>query len=85
MKTLFTSAAALAAVLLLSGCPYHRQPVPGPQSSWVQPALGAAHRDAGRRAASQAPHPGAIGFFQGSLDEAFSRTPCEQPRARLHD
>lgn len=78
MRSLFITAAAASVAIALAGCPYHRQqPVPGPQSSTTDAlALSvAAHRDA-VHGAKNAHAPGEIIWFQGTLEEAFTRRPC---------
>ena len=87
MRSLLITAAVVTAAIALGGCPYHRpqQPVPGPQSSAsLAPAhSAAAHRDT-ERSGHHDPAPDPISWFQGTLDEAFSRRPCqyEQPQFR---
>jgi hypothetical protein len=87
MRSLLITAAVVTAAIALGGCPYHRQqpPVPGPQTS-VTPALthGAARHTDAERSSRHDPTPDPISWFQGTLDEAFSRRPCrcEQPQFR---
>jgi hypothetical protein len=86
MRSLFITAAVVAAALALCGCPYHKQqPLPGPQSpaTSARGAGAAAHREVqhgatGAHAASE------ISWFQGTLEEAFARRPCpaEHPQFR---
>jgi hypothetical protein len=86
MRSLFITAAVVTAAIVLCGCPYHRQqPLPGPQSSATcgRAARAALHREAqhggtSTHAASE------IRWFQGTLEEAFSRRPCTagQPQFR---
>jgi hypothetical protein len=65
MKSLFITAAVVTAAIALGGCRGKRpQPVPGPQSA----------------PAHSAPTSGVseISWFQGTLEEAFSRRTCHE-------
>ena len=73
MRSLLFTVTVAAAALVLGGCPYHKQqPVPGPKSATArrQP-LGRLTRAA--CIASSAIAGSEINWFQGTLDEAFSR------------
>jgi hypothetical protein len=73
MRSLFITAAAVIAAIALSGCPKKRpQPVPGPQST---------REDATRTATTGRQGVTEISWFQGTLEEAFSRTACHEQRA----
>jgi hypothetical protein len=76
MKSLFITAAVVTAAIALGGCPNkRRQPVPGPQSA-------AARDDDSRRTAGTRGHRASeISWFQGTLEEAFSRASCDERRA----
>ena len=79
MRSLLITAAVVTAAIALGGCPYHpQQPLPGPQSAAaLAPARGAAmHHDTGH-GSRRTPAPDPISWFQGTLDEAFSRSPCQ--------
>ena len=83
MRSLLIMAAVVTAAMALAGCPYHR-PAPGPQSS---NALGLGFGQSGRgeirHAVAAAPAPAEINWFQGTLDEAFSRRPCPDDHPQL--
>lgn len=85
MRSLFTSAVVTAAIALC-GCPYHkRQPIPGPQSSlsFGMSAGGASHRGTEYSGSDEHQPPAEIRWFQGTLDEAFSRRPCTEDHPQL--
>lgn len=87
MRSLLITAAVVAVAIALSGCPYHRpKRIPGPQSSFSSHLFpgAASHRDE-ERAGGEAARVGGIRFFQGSLDEAFSRRPCGAEHAQFRD
>ena len=78
MRSLFITAAVVTAAIALSGCRYHRQqPLPGPQSSPTSgSAAGAAlHREV-QHGGTSAYAASEISWFQGTLEEAFSRHRC---------
>jgi hypothetical protein len=78
MRSLFITAAVVTAASALCGCPYHKQqPLPGPQSSVTLslPASGARHE---AKYGGSDERPPEIRWFQGTLDEAFSRRPCTE-------
>jgi hypothetical protein len=87
MRGLLTTAAVLAAALALAGCPNRQQqPVPGPRSataSAAQPAT--VPRDAPPRAGSveERGTPDEINWFQGTLEEAFTRRPRTDDQGRF--
>ncbi len=86
MKSLFMTAAVVIAAIALGGCPNKRpQPVPGPQSAPAQSAPSSSNGrddDARRRTATTRSHGvSEISWFQGTLEEAFSRTTCPERRA----
>jgi hypothetical protein len=81
MRSLLMTAAVVTAAIALGGCPHKRpQPVPGPQSSPVQSAPTSNERDDDnqRTAGARSHRASEISWFQGTLEEAFSRTPCER-------
>jgi hypothetical protein len=78
MRALFITAAAVTAAIAVCGCPYKKpqEPLPGPKvsltpalPSWRAAAPAAVQGGAGER-------PAEIRWFQGTLDEAFTRLPC---------
>ncbi len=81
MRSLLMTAAVVTAAIALGGCPHKRpQPVPGPQSAPAHSAPTSNERDDdSRRTASARDHRASeISWFQGTLEEAFSRTTCER-------
>ena len=87
MRSLLITAAAITVTLALTGCPgSQQQPVPGPRSSAVS---GLSPNTAARQApadvtGSRDPDPPAeINWFQGTLEEAFTRRPRTEDRPRL--
>ena len=84
MRSLLMTAAVITAAIALGGCPHKRpQPVPGPQSAPAQSAPTSNERDDDtRRTASTHRHLASeISWFQGTLEEAFSRTTWHGRRA----
>ena len=85
MRSLFITAAVVTAAIALAGCPNkRREPVPGPQSPAAHsvPASSDERDDDSRRDTSTGGHRASeISWFQGTLEEAFSRTSCHEPRA----
>jgi hypothetical protein len=74
MKSLFITAAVVTAAIALGGCRGKRpQPVPGPQSA---PVLSDDYTQ--RSAATDGRGVSEISWFQGTLEEAFSRRPCHE-------
>jgi hypothetical protein len=74
MKSLFITAAVVTGAIALGGCRGKRpQPVPGPQSA---PVL--SDNDTQRAAATDGHGVSEISWFQGTLEEAFSRRPCHE-------
>ena len=81
MRSLLMTAAVITAAIALGGCPHKRpQPVPGPQSAPAQSAPTSNERDDdNRRTAGTRGHRASeTSWFQGTLEEAFSRTTCER-------
>jgi len=70
MRPLLRVSALVTAAIALSGCPTHKEPLPGPKSA-------AEHA---RAAVSE------INWFQGTLDEAFAHPHTASPgnRGALH-
>jgi hypothetical protein len=80
MRSLLMTAAVFTAAIALGGCPHKRQPpVPGPQSAPAQSAPTSNERDddSRRTAGTRSHRASEISWFQGTLEEAFSRTTCE--------
>jgi len=88
MKSLFMTAAVVTAAIALGGCPGKRQkPVPGPQSAPAQSALTSSNErddDTQRAAAIRGHGASEISWFQGTLEEAFSRRPCHERQSLFH-
>ena len=88
MKSLFITAAVVTAAIALGGCPGKRQrPVPGPQSARAQSAptsRSGRDDDTRRTAASGGPGVSEISWFQGTLEEAFSRRTCHERQSLFH-
>jgi hypothetical protein len=88
MKSLFMTAAVVTAAIALGGCPGKRQrPVPGPQSAPAQSAPTSSNErddDAQRAAATRGHGASEISWFQGTLEEAFSRRPCHERPSLFH-
>ena len=81
MRSLLMTAAVVTAAIGLGGCPHKRpQPVPGPQSEPAQSAPTSNERDdKSRRTAGARGHRASeISWFQGTIEEAFSRTTSER-------
>jgi predicted small lipoprotein YifL len=85
MKSLFMTAAVVIAAIALGGCPDKRpEPIPGPQSARAESAPTSTNErdDDTRRTATTRGHGvSEISWFQGTLEEAFSRTTCHERRA----
>ena len=82
MKSFLVTVAVATAALALGACQDKRRPVPipGPQSSPAQTA--AALMDAPEHA-SKLGGASEISWFQGTLEEGFSRRPCTVRRHLL--
>jgi hypothetical protein len=82
MRALFITAAALTAAIILAGCPNKKpEPVPGPQSATVPGGASAGRAPPSTMADARAPDErGAseISWFQGTLEEGFSRRHCSE-------
>ena len=79
MRSFLNTAAVVTAAIALAGCPDKRpEPVPGPQSTpgRSSPSSGDAHASKDHAAAGASE----ISWFQGTLEEAFSRRTCNQHR-----
>lgn len=75
MKSFLVTVAVATAALALGGCQDKRrpQPIPGPQSAPAQATVAlmdAREHESKRGGASE------ISWFQGTLEEGFSRRPC---------
>jgi hypothetical protein len=87
MKALLSTVAVIVIGLALEGCPNRQQqPVPGPKSSTVSGLQPGAPSGAGPAAAG-APQtrgsPDEINWFQGTLEEAFTRRPAIEDRPQF--
>ena len=80
MRSFFITATVATAALALGGCQDKRrpEPVPGPQSAAAR--VPAAHVADGEPADSGASE---ISWFQGTLEEGFSRRPCRRQNRPL--
>lgn len=79
MRSLLITATVVTAAIGLAGCPYHkREPIPGPQSAVTLSVPASAPRPSAAppRGGKEQRPPAQINWFQGTLDEAFSRRPC---------
>jgi hypothetical protein len=84
MRPLLTTLAAGTAALLLSGCP-DVPAGPGParaDAHWKASRLTHALHDSDAHDASVGHKVGEIAWFQGTIDEAFSRGGCPQSHTR---
>ena len=88
MKSLFMTAAVVIAAIALGGCPNKRpEPVPGPQSTPAQSAPTSSNErddDTQRAAATRGHGASEISWFQGTLEEAFSRRACHERQSLFH-
>jgi hypothetical protein len=88
MKSLFMTAAVVTAAIALGGCPGKRpKPVPGPQSAPAQSAPTSSNEhddDTQRTAATRGHGVSEISWFQGTLEEAFSRRTCHERPSLFH-
>ena len=88
MKSLFITAAVVTVAIALGGCRGKRpQPVPGPQSAPAHstPTSSNERDDDTRRAAATGGHGvSEISWFQGTLEEAFSRRTCHERPSLFH-
>src|SRR5262252_750751 len=82
MRSLLITAVAATAAVVLAGCPKKKpEPVPGPQSA---PAHSRATATSARHDAARDDHGvSEISWFQGTLEEAFSRRTCPEHRRLL--
>ena len=82
MRSLLMTVAVITAAIALGGCPHKRpQRVPGPQSAPVLSAPAFSNQrddDTQRSAATDGHGVSEISWFQGTLEEAFSRRPCHE-------
>jgi hypothetical protein len=82
MRALLSTVVVVVVALGLGGCPSRQQqPLPGPKSSTVSGLM----PQAAPHAAPAVPanpqergSPDEINWFQGTLEEAFSRRPCTE-------
>jgi hypothetical protein len=92
MKAVLITLSASAVVLLLGGCPDHLPGGPGPAHSdmhWTAPHSkhtsheGVVHPSADSASGSDAHRSvGEIAWFQGTIDEAFTRRGCSEVHPR---
>ncbi|HSY05501.1 MAG TPA: hypothetical protein VK803_06110 [Steroidobacteraceae bacterium] len=81
MRSLLVTAAVVIATSALGGChPKHPQPVPGPQSALLSAP---AHARAAHNTRTRRYEVSEISWFQGTLEEAFSRQDCPHRRSLL--
>jgi hypothetical protein len=85
MRALLSTVAVIVAGLALAGCPNRQQPpVPGPKSATVSGLVPGSASQA-EPAASGNPQgrvsPDEINWFQGTLEEAFTRRPSTDDRS----
>jgi hypothetical protein len=79
MKLLLTAAAAVTAALTLTGCPNRDpEPVPPPRTSTGGQSLKV--KPVTRSGTSGTAPAAEISYFQGTLDEAFTRRPRTDDR-----
>jgi hypothetical protein len=82
MRALLSTVAVIVVGLALAGCPNRQQqPLPGPKSSTVSGLMpGSAPRSAPPASATPQGRdsPDEINWFQGTLEEAFTRRPCTE-------
>jgi hypothetical protein len=83
MRSLLSTMAVFAVALALGGCHDRQQPLPGPKS----PTPASSARTANTHAPPAAPaaaqerdSPDEINWFQGTLEEAFTRRPRTDDR-----
>ncbi len=85
MRALLSTVAVVAVGLAVGGCPNRpQQPLPGPKSSSVSALLPDAASPSAPPAANVAQgrdSPDEINWFQGTLEEAFTRRPATEDRA----
>jgi len=82
MKAPLHTAAVIIAAIALTGCPGKRpEPIPGPQSA---PSKSPSSHATGSKSAVGNRGAAEISWFQGTLEEAFSRHNCQERRSWLH-
>ena len=85
MRAVLSTVAVVVVGLALGGCPNRpQQPLPGPKSSTVSERLpdAVSHAaPAGADVAQGRDSPDEINWFQGTLEEAFTRRPATEDRA----
>ena len=78
MRSLLNTAAVVTAAIALGGCPDKRpHRVPGPQSAPAERSE-ARGEDTQRAARTHTHRASEISWFQGTLEEAFSRRSCRE-------
>jgi hypothetical protein len=87
MRALLSTVAVVVIGLALCGCPNRQQqPLPGPKSTTVSGRVSPAPSQLGP-AASSSPQgrdsPDEINWFQGTLEEAFTRRPAIEDRSQF--
>jgi hypothetical protein len=86
MRSLLSTMAVVAVALALSGCHDHpQQPLPGPKSPspTTSGRTAASRMPAAGDAVQQRASPDEINWFQGTLEEAFTRRPRTDDRPRF--
>ncbi len=86
MRALLSTVAVVAIGLALAGCPKRQQPLPGPKSATVSGLLPPAPSPSAPAVAPAPPareSPDEINWFQGTLEEAFTRRPPVEDRPQF--
>jgi hypothetical protein len=82
MRSLLITAAVVTVAMALTGCPNRQQqPLPAPRSSAVSGIVPNTTPHTAAPASGNARQPDSpdeISWFQGTLEEAFSRRPCTE-------
>jgi hypothetical protein len=89
MRALLSTAAVVGVALALGGCSSRQQqPVPGPKSataSGLMPQAAAHAAPAPPAGRQERGLPDEINWFQGTLEEAFSRRPSTEDRPQFRN
>ncbi|HEY2808434.1 MAG TPA: hypothetical protein VGI91_06540 [Steroidobacteraceae bacterium] len=87
MRALLSTVAVVVTGLALGGCPNRQQqPLPGPKSATVSGLVLPAPSQLGAPAAAASQRrdsPDEINWFQGTLEEAFTRRPSIEDRPQF--
>ncbi len=85
MRALLSTAAVIVVGLALGGCPNRpQQPLPGPKAATVSglmPGSVAHPEPAASGSPARRDSPDEINWFQGTLEEAFTRRPATEERS----